>query len=153
MPTKVPLDTIDFSLFKDPDQGESYAIIPRYTDPIEIGNNYRFFFTAKGDKEKVDKSYQVNNDDIGNGKVNQQPFFSNDEGVAFLKGDTVNVVMLCIDKNTYNYYYTLSQLDGGGPDGGATPTNPPNNIVGNKAVGIFSAYTTQTKTAIIRPKP
>lgn len=144
MPYKVNLDSIQFNLYSEPGESEkTLAIVPLYLDPIEFGNCYRFFFSANG---KADKSYQVSNDNIGNGRINQQPFLSED--VKFRKGDTVKVTMLCIDASTYNYYYTLSQIGGSGLVGGATPSNPPNNILGNKALGIFSAYTTQTKTVI-----
>lgn len=144
MPNKVNLDGLKFNQFTPPGETKkAFSVVPLYLDPIEFGNSYRFFFSSNG---KKDKTYQVSNDNIGNGSVNQQPFFSDD--VEFLQGDTVKVTMLCIDTNTYNYYYTLSQLAGSGPGGGAAPTNPPNNITGGKALGIFSAYTTQTKTAI-----
>jgi hypothetical protein len=144
MPYKVNLDSIQFNLFSEPGESEkTLAVVPLYLDPVEFGNSYRFFFSANG---KADKTYQVSNDNIGNGCINQQPFFSDD--VKIREGDTVSVRMLCIDANTYNYYYTLSQIGDGGIIGGATPSNPPNNILGNNALGIFSAYTTQTKTAI-----
>jgi hypothetical protein len=146
MPYKVNLDSIRFDLFNDPgESGIMYAVVPVYFDPVALGDNYRFFFSANG---VADRSYQVSNDNIGNGGINQQPFFSND--VKFYEGDTVTVTMLCIDVNTYNFYYTLSQITESGPGGGATPSNPPNNITGNKALGIFSAYTTQTRTAIAK---
>lgn len=144
MPYKIKLDSIQFDVFDDPGETSvTYSIVPLFLDPPEVGNNYRFFFSANG---VADKSYQVTNDNIGNGSINQQPFFSDD--LKFYKGDTVTVTMLCIDVSTYNYYYTLSQIAESGPGGGAAPSNPPNNISGNKALGIFSAYTTETKTAI-----
>lgn len=144
MPYKVNLDSVQFNLYTEPGESEkTLAVVPLYLDPVEFGNSYRFFFSANG---KEDKTYQVSNDNIGNGSINQQPFFSDD--IKFRKGDTVKVTMLCIDVNTYNYYYTLSQIGGSGLIGGATPSNPPGNISGDKALGIFSAYTTQTKTVI-----
>lgn len=147
MPYKINLDDVAFNLQTDPGESvKSYAIVPRYLDPTAFGDNYRFFFSVNG---KLDKLYQVSNDNIGNGKVNQQPFFTDEDNKIF-KGDTVKVVMLCIDINTYNYYYTLSQIGGGGIISGSTPSNPPSNITGNKALGIFSAYTSQTKTAIAK---
>lgn len=146
MPYKVNLDSIKFNPFSEPGESEkTLAVVPLYLDPLEFGNNYRFFFSANG---KKDKTYQVSNDNIGNGKINQQPFTSED--LKFRIGDTVKVTMLCIDVNTYNYFYTLSQIGDGGLIGGATPTNPPSNIVGDRALGIFSAYTTQTKTVIAK---
>lgn len=146
MPHKINLDSIRFDLFDDPGETDTtFAIVPLFYDPAAFGNNYRFLFSANG---IADKAYQVTNDNIGNGDLNAQPFFSDD--LKFYKGDTILVTMLCIDVNTYNFYYTLSQIADTGPGGGATPTNPPNNITGNPALGIFSAHTTQTKTAIIR---
>jgi hypothetical protein len=146
MPYKVNLDSIQFNSQREPGESEkTLAIVPLYLDPEEFGNCYRFLFFANG---KADKSYQVSNDNIGNGRINQQPFSSED--VKFRLGDTVKVTMLCIDVNTYNYFYTLSQVGDGGLIGGATPTNPPNNIIGNKALGFFSAFTTQTKTVIAK---
>lgn len=146
MPYKISLDSIRFDLFNDPGETDTtYAIVPLFFDNVEFGNNYRFLFSANG---KADKSYQVTNDNIGNGRLNAQPFFSDD--LKFFKGDTVQVTMLCIDLATYNYYYTLSQISESGPGGGTTPTNPPNNITGDEVLGIFSAFTTQTKTGIAR---
>ncbi|OGU33945.1 MAG: hypothetical protein A2068_12390 [Ignavibacteria bacterium GWB2_35_6b] len=146
MPYKVNLDSIQFNLYSEPGESEkTLAVVPLYLDPIEFGNSYRFFFSANGIE---DKTYQVGNDNIGNGRINQQPFFSED--VKFHNGDTVKVTMLCIDVNAYNYYYTLSQIGGGGLVGGSTPSNPPGNIFGDNALGIFSAYTTQTKTVIAK---
>ncbi len=148
MPSKISLDSIRFNLFAEPGESEkSFAIVPLYRDPAEVGNSYRFLFSVNG---KMDKLYQVSNDNIGNGSVNSQPFSTDSEYVKIAKGDTVEVTMRCIDVNTYNYYYTLSQIGDGGIIGGATPSNPPSNITGNVALGIFSAYTTETKKAIVQ---
>lgn len=145
MPYKINLDGIQFNPYSEPGESEkTLAVVPLYLDPAGFGDCYRFFFSSNG---KADKTYQVSNDNIGNGRVNQQPFFSED--IKFHVGDTVTVTMLCIDVNTYNYYYTLSQIGDGGIIGGTTPSNPPSNITGDKALGIFSAYTTQAKTVIV----
>lgn len=146
MPYKVNLDSLQFDPFTNPgSSGDAFAIVPIYLDPIEVKNNYRFFFSSNG---IPDNSYQVSNDDIGNGSINRQPFWSDE--VEFLTGDTVTVTMFCIDLSTYNYYFTLSQIVDSGPGGGATPSNPPNNITGNNALGIFSAYTRQVIKQVVR---
>ena len=96
MPYKVNLDSIQFDLFNDPSEsGITFSVVPLYLDPAAFGDSYRFFFSANG---KADKTYQVSNDNIGNGSINQQPFFSDD--VKFREGDAVTVTMLCIDENT-----------------------------------------------------
>ena len=146
MPYKIDLDSVDFVPSIEPGSTEeTFAVVPRYLDPIEFGNSYRFLFTSNG---VADETNQVSNDNIGNGSVNQQPFFS--DNVKYYVGDTVTVTMLCIDTNTYNFYYTLSQIADGGPIGGAIPSNPPTNFTGSSTLGLFSAYTTQTITAIVK---
>jgi hypothetical protein len=145
MPTKVSFDAIQFDQFDDPGETtQTFAIVPLFYDPLEFGNCYRFFFTSNG---VPDKAYQVTNDNIGNGTLNQQPFFSDD--LKFYQGDTVKVEMLCISTSAYNYFYTLSQISESGPGGGAAPSNPPNNISGNTALGYFSAHTTETRIGVI----
>ncbi|SFB94347.1 protein of unknown function [Flexibacter flexilis DSM 6793] len=146
MPHKINLDSVQLEEYTEPGESEkSLSVVPLYLDPVGLGNNYRFLIEVNG---KEDKLYQVSNDNIGNGSVNQQPFFTDTEYIKIKKGDTVTVSMLCIDVSTYNYFYSLSQIGDGGLIGGAVPTNPPNNITGNKALGLFSAYMKQTKTVI-----
>lgn len=146
MPNKVSLDSIQFESTDNPGaDGEGHAIVPLYTDPTEYGNSYRFFFQSNG---VVDSKYHVSNDNIGNGNLNQQPFFTED--VDFLLGDTAIITMQCIDVYAYQYFYTLSQIGGGGPIGGSTPTNPPSNIIGENVLGLFSAHTSQTLKTIVK---
>lgn len=61
--------------------------------------------------------------------------------------DTVNVMMMCIDKSVDLYFYSLSQ-NGGGPNASATPANPVTNIEG-AVLGYFSAHTLQIKKVVI----
>jgi hypothetical protein len=145
MPPKVNLDTIQFDLRSVPGSSNTYSVIPVYTDPIEFGNNYRFIQTVNG---KTDETYLISNDNLGNGNTSKKPLFS--QGVEINSGDIVAISLRCIDLKTYTYFYTLSQIAGSGPGGGTTPTNPPNNITGNYALGLFSAYTTQTRTQVVR---
>ncbi len=143
MPKKITLDTLVENLIQTP-QGDRKIIVPIYFDGMELGNNYRKLLTING---KLDKNISVDNDNINNGKPNQRPIFS---PTAELKtGDTVSVELQCIDKNVFDYYFTLSNIAGQGPGGGTTPSNPPNNI-SNNALGIFSANSSSTKTIIIK---
>ncbi|WP_343672403.1 DUF4249 domain-containing protein [Chitinophaga sp.] len=144
MPLKVNLDSLKFSPTSVPGEEDLYSILPVFTDPPTLGNNYRYLLTING---KLDDSYFVDNDNIGNGLVNKRSLFTQDTDIK-LK-DSVKLEMRCIDLPSYTYFYTLSQIADGGPGGGTTPTNPPNNITGDYALGIFSAYTTQTRTQIV----
>lgn len=118
------------------------VIVPVYTDPVSIGNNYYFVLKING---VLDKTYMLWNDNTNNGVLNQRPLMTN---TTIESGDNISLEMQTVNVDSYNYYYTLSQISGNGPGGGTTPTNPPNNITGG-ALGLFSAHTSQTKAAVI----
>jgi hypothetical protein len=143
MPSPVNLDSIRFET--ETIAGKvKYMPIPVFTDPATPGNNYRFIQTVNS---KRDKTYFVQNDIVTNGTVNQISLFSPD--FEIIASDSVMIEMRCIDLATYNYYFTLAQISGG--FGGQTaPSNPPNNITGDYALGLFEAYTTQKKTQLAR---
>lgn len=145
MPNKVPLDSLtinDLTLFSV----SRYSVIPMYTDPITIGNNYRFIQVIN---DTLDKTYYVFNDNLNNGNENQRPLNSNDDSLQVKLNDLVSVEMQCISSPTYLYYNSLRQISGAGPGGGTIPANPPSNIVGG-ALGLFSAHTVQRKQIKIK---
>ena len=144
MPIKVPLD--ELKVVPSPFGGDiNKFILPVYTDPITFGNNYRFTFSINGKIVKTD--YLQINDNLGNGQTNEFSIGSSDADVNMKKGDNISVEMQCIDENVYLYYFTLSSLVGNGGSG-ATPANPVNNITSG-ALGVFSAYTTESKSIVI----
>ncbi len=143
MPQKVVLDTIRTIDLQTPGRTNK-GIIPVYTDPGSVGNNYRFVLTVNG---KNDPSYFVVNDNTNNGAINARPLLTNETEIK--SGNTVSVALHTIDNNVFNYYFTLQQMSFSGPGGGTTPTNPPNNI-SNGALGLFSAQTVQKKTIIVQ---
>lgn len=145
MPFLVNLDSLRFEKFGGFGGADNYSTIPVFTDPEPKGNNYRFLLT---NNNELDPSYIVDNDNINSGKTNERPIFLPDTEINL--GDSVIVEMRCIDLTTYNYYFTLAQIAGGGPGGGTTPSNPPNNITGNESLGIFSAFTTQTIKKVVK---
>jgi len=148
MPQIVKLDTLAFDLFtsKGNSGGPEYSTLSVFTDPVGAVNSYRFIQTVNG---KLDKTYFVLNDNTFNGLKNEPLLFNPDAEIK--GGDSVALEFRCIDKSTYDYFYTLSQFNNDGPYN-TTPTNPPNNIRGNVAYGIFSAYTVQRKSAIVTGK-
>lgn len=140
MANKVPLDSLRINNFLV--NGEiRYSIIPVYTDPIQLGNSYRFIQKIN---DTLDQTFHVFNDNLNNGKVNQRPLRGGSDSLEVKLNDLVSVEMQCITRPTYLYYYTLNQQTGAGPGGGTTPANPPNNIQGG-ALGIFSAHTVEKK--------
>jgi len=145
MPYPVPLNDITFYTNNPgakPDKLE-YSAIPKFNDPIQYQNNYRFVQYDNGVK---DNTVIVRNDVVTNGKTNEEPIFSRDFKIH--KSDSVTVEMYGIDKNVYQYFYLLSTIEGSGPGGGTTPSNPTSNISGG-VLGYFAAQTYQAKTVIV----
>ena len=142
MPAIVVFDSLRYSPFQIAGNIR-HSVVPVYTDPVSLGNFYRFLVKVNG---VLDKGYIVFNDNVNNGKTNSRPLRTSD--IEIEKGDNVQVEMQCVDENANTYYFTLSQIQGGGPGGGTTPTNAPNGITGG-ALGLFSAHTTQTKSIVI----
>ena len=146
MPSKVYLDSLRINTFAFNGENQ-YSIIPVYTDPVELGNNYRFIQKIN---DTLDNNYNIFNDNLNNGKINQRPLGRGNKDISIKNLDLVTVEMQCISKEAQLYFYTLSQQTGGGPGGGTAPTNLPNNINGG-ALGLFSAHTSQI-TSIRIPK-
>ena len=140
MPQKVALDSLRINGFEI-NGVERYNIIPGYTDPIQLGNSYRFIQKIN---DTLDQTFHVFNDNLNNGKVNQRPLRIGTDQLEIKLKDTISVEMQCVTRDTYLYYYTLNQQSSAGPGGGTTPSNPPSNIQGG-ALGIFSAHTKQVK--------
>jgi hypothetical protein len=114
-----------------------------YQDPPALGNQY--LFTLYVNSEQSGTIF-TNDDSFTNGRYVSQDLFQTD--IDINPSDTATVNMQCIDKNIYQYWYTLSQQQVNGPGGGVTPSNPPSNF-NNNALGYFSAHTTQTKSIIV----
>jgi hypothetical protein len=142
MPNPVSLDALNVSTF-DIFGSLQKVIVPIYTDPLEIGNSYRKIVYVNN---QLDKTWEINNDNVNNGGINQQPIFGSTFELE--TGDNVKVILQCIDRNVYNYFFTLNEIADGGPGGGITPTNPPSNFSGG-ALGIFSAHTVSEKTIVV----
>ena len=130
----------------------SYTLLPIFTDPPALGNRYLFSYYVNNSG----KIFEAFSDNVNNGMQNQRPLLLPNEdeedgdGKKTKVGDTVYVEMQCIDSNVYTYFSALLQIiDGGGPGGGITPTNPPSNI-SNGALGYFSAHTVSKKTYVIQ---
>ena len=148
MPFEVTFDSI--KLLPRPGFGgqkPTFQLIPVYTDPANATNFYRFTIYKNG--EQVQNTF-IDDDEFSNGKTNDVPLFTD---VDFKPGDFIQLNMLCIDYNVYEYFFSLQQNTssaGGGPNSAAaTPANPVSNI-SNKALGYFSANTKATKTITIK---
>jgi hypothetical protein len=137
MPGYVNLDTITSE--KTSFGGDNtITISPSYIDPIGLGNSYRFIEYRNN---KLVKNVFVQNDAISDGKTTTRPLLVRNGELE--SGDSIKVIMQCIDENVYNYWYSLTQAATGNSQ--ATPANPISNIIGG-AIGVFSANTYSTKS-------
>ncbi len=146
MPKLVPFAGVEVreNTFPGPARDASFLYMPVFVDPVNEQNNYLFFLSVKG---KRDKGFQnVFNDNIINGVRNQRPILGTQDFKVSSK-DTVTVEMRCIDKAVYDYFYSLNEISSSN-GGSATPANPVSNITGG-ALGYFSAHTVRKMTAVI----
>jgi hypothetical protein len=148
MPKAVKLTGLKTSLssFAPPgaSSSDNYIVFPQFIDPAALGYSYRFIQIRNGE---LDKSIIIANDNIGNGKPNSRPIFSQNFDIKL--GDTITVEMRCIDVPVYDYFFSLNAIQGNGPGGGTTPTNPVSNISGG-ALGYFSAFTGEKVSAVVK---
>jgi hypothetical protein len=143
MPPKVHLDSISFALNTDFNGKKDLNAVVNFQDPAGVPNYYQFI-------EYVDE-YLIPNtfvfeDRLSDGRYIEQPLFN--DSTYLQKGDTLQVKMYCIDKNIYNYFFSLIQVTANNGFLTATPDNPLTNIRGG-ALGYFSAHTVnQVKLAV-----
>jgi Domain of unknown function (DUF4249) len=148
MPVKVPFDSLYIT--SNPTFGSSKNVANIvYQDPPGKGNNYRFVEYVNG---KQQQTIFASNDDLtdGNKVIAPLNIFGGDaDSLSNRKintGDSVKVDMQCIDKNVYEYWYSLDQSATGSSQS-AAPGNPVSNMQGG-ALGYFSANTLQSRTII-----
>ena len=148
MPVQVPLDNLFVSEEMLFGELRKYANIT-FTDPVGKGNSYRFIQYVNGRKEKT---YFVWDDDLTDGKSGDRRllFFNDndDEKRNIQSGDTLKVVMHCIDYPMYKYWYSLD-ASATGSNQQATPANPVSNLKGD-VLGYFSAHTVQSREVKVR---
>ena len=143
MPVQVNLDTLYIK--NEVFFGDSVKLASiEYNDPDTPGNAYHFILYKNKDREST---VFVTNDDFTNGNnVTNDLWFADDDGdknKRLKRGDSVKVVMECVDMPVYNYWFSLDAASGSSDN--ATPANPVSNITGG-ALGYFSAHTVQTKS-------
>lgn len=147
MPTNVPFDSL--YIVSNTTFGNSKKIATvQYHDPLGKGNSYRFVEYVNG---KQQQALFEENDDFtdGNLVISQLNIFNGSDSLAnqdINTGDTVKVDMQCIDKNVYQYWYSLDQSSTGNSQS-AAPGNPVTNMQGG-ALGYFSANTLESKSIV-----
>lgn len=142
MPQVVTMDSLYTA--EDPMSDNGYALVPVYNDPANITNYYKFKgYEGSTPLDKI----RVRDDELTNGNLVQLPVRFGDK---LNIGDTARLEFMCIDKNVYQYFYSLDKNGSSGGGGqSASPANPISNISGG-CLGYFSANTLQSKTIVVQ---
>lgn len=143
MPKPVPLDSVTFALNFDFNNNQEINAVVNFEDPIGLGNYYQFIETLNG---RLIPNVFVFEDRLSDGRYIEQPLFNDSSYLK--KNDTLEITMNCVDKNIYNYFFTLANVTGNNNFQTATPANPVTNI-SNGALGYFSAHTTQRAKLVV----
>lgn len=124
-------------------QEKEYDVRVMYKDPENVPNYYHFIEIVNG-RVKANYAFDDKFTD-GSEKGSSLRRFDREYEI----GDTVMVVMKCIDKNIYQYYRSLGYQSMGNPSSSSNPANPETNLVG-AILGYFSAHTYQSRTVIVK---
>lgn len=111
-----------------------------FKDPVEK-NFYRIKTYSSRDTARSG-NYRLYDDQYTNGEE------TNVRVGRATNGDTIRIELLSLDKQTYEYYRTLSDLLRTNPIFGSTPANPNTNL-SNGALGYFGAAAVSYKSIII----
>jgi len=114
------------------------AIVPLRLDPGGVANYYEFKLIKHGKPNPI-PGFFIQSDQYNDGNLAQEPIFA--DGVN--SGDTIDVHMLSINREVYDFFYALQQNQQG-----STPANPTSNISGG-CLGYFSVQTKSVKQVII----
>lgn len=143
VPIPVPLDSLSIEQMNRPFGKEgNYILSAIWLDPGDSENFYRLRVT-KNDTLQANL-YSLTDDRIRNGITITQPI----SGGGFKKNDEVIVEMLSADKNYYDYFFQLNNIEGRGFSA-PTPFNPKGNF-SNDALGYFGIYYKSVKRITIK---
>ncbi|MDB5020853.1 MAG: hypothetical protein JWQ28_1980 [Pedobacter sp.] len=118
-----------------------------YTDPMKVPNYYLFKMAVNG--VNVERIFSESDFFTDGRPVKKDLYLTSNDNVKIEQRDNVAVEMQCIDLATFTYWRSLEQqYASGNPNDVTTPSNPPNNL-NNKALGYFSAHTTEFMNVVI----
>jgi hypothetical protein len=137
MPRQVMLDSVTFAMNTDINNHKDINAVVNFQDPPGEVNYYQF---AEEKGTRLLPDVFVFEDRLSDGRYIEQPLFN--DSTYLQRGDQLMLTMNCVDRNVYQYFYSLSGVTGNNGFQTATPANPVSNI-SNGALGYFSAHTTQ----------
>jgi hypothetical protein len=142
----VPIADLSFSYFDGFGFFDSgYKVNTYVRDPVNKENYYRLKYYVNGQTTDDQGEITLYSDQLFDGK----DIGLGQRTIVFKETDTLTIELQSIDKAAYNYFSTLESISGNEMQQTASPSNPISNF-SNGALGYFSAYTFDRKTAIIK---
>lgn len=142
----VPIADLSFTYFDGFGFFDSgYKVNTYIRDPANKENYYRLKYYINGQSAKDQGEITLYSDQLFNGK----DIGLGQRSIVFQENDTLTIELQSIDKAAYNYFSTLENISGNELQQSASPANPISNF-NNGALGYFSAYSFDRKTAIIK---
>lgn len=144
-----PLDKVTYKYVdgKNDDFGrkEGYYISTAFRDSAGVKNYYKLNIAVNGQLKQNETSDIIITED----KLYDGSYLDDIQVPAtFAKNDTLDVSLLSLTREAYEFYSALQGLSGQGGLFGRNPANLPTNI-SNGAVGFFSASSVSTRAITI----
>ncbi len=148
MPFRTSIDSLttrEFGGFgpPNPDAGTELLLV-HLKDSVNVKNYYRVIITKNDTLLNKPIHYYIFDDMVRDGLQIDAPIFTS----IFKKGDKVDVELLGMDAEVYDYFTTLSEVLSGDANTGAAPANPNSNF-SNGALGYFAAYSSSKMSITI----
>ncbi len=142
---RVKIDSLNYEYQQEqPFFDGGYRLLLYFNDPAEEENYYRVKVYKNDEQFNTVDDIIVFDDDGFNGKSLSIRL----RGQRFEKDDTAKVELLSIDKSSWEYFSTLSEVANLNP-GSPSPANPASNL-SNDALGYFSVWALSTGIIVIR---
>ena len=148
MPQPTEIDSLFYKKIEEgirPKDKDGYDLVIRFTDEPGVEDYKRVKIYRNGN---LQDGYFLYNGRLSDGNVIEYDRIHSD----FELNDFVFVQLLSIDKETYEYYSTMSNAiasSGGSKIQTKIPANPNNNLSGD-ALGYFGAFTVRPDSVWIR---
>ncbi len=121
--------------------GEEQKFISlRYADPLGVPNYYRYLWRVNNGALEM---LHVTQDKFNDGKYVSEDL--GDFDTELVAGDSVTVLMQCVDRPTYDFWNAVQSTN----PGTAAPANPP-SVYGDGALGYFSAHAESEMSTVVQ---
>lgn len=140
----VNIDSMNFYYEDNPFLEKGYYVNVYFFDPPGIKNFYRLKYAKNGVYRNTIDDLILFNDRYLDGNTIEITLFNE----PLELNDTVTLQLITLDEGAYDYLRTFQELVNTNP-GSAAPANPISNL-SNGALGYFSAWSSNTKSAVIK---